>query len=84
MENKKDKNFKECEFCNSNATCLCFNCKNYYCDQCYKSIHDKIKYSNHKKDNIDPFVPIDLKCPNHPDHPIYLFCIDELGNLIFI
>ena len=50
----------------------------------YKSIHDKIKYSNHKKDNIDPFVPIDLKCPTQRDHPIYLFCIDELGNLIFI
>ena len=77
---QKTKNFKECEICDSNATCLCFKCKNYYCEQCYKYIHDKQKNSNHKKETIDPFVPIDLKCPDHPDHPIYLYCIDEKGN----
>ena len=79
MEEKKIKNFKECEFCDSNATSLCFKCKNYYCEQCFKYIHNKQKYSNHKKENIDPFIPIELKCPDHPEHPIYLFCVDDGG-----
>ena len=84
MEKNNNKNFKECEFCYLNATCLCFKCKNYYCEKCFKYIHDLKKYSNHKKENIDAFVPIDLKCSDHPDHPIYLFCLDDQGNFIFI
>ena len=43
------------------------------------AIHDLKKELNHKKENIDPFVPIDLKCPEHTDHPMSLFCIDEKG-----
>ena len=81
METEDSK--KICEFCDSTATCLCFRCRNYYCDQCYKFIHDKTKNSGHKKEEIDPFVPIDLKCPEHPEHPVYLFCADEKGKLIY-
>ena len=33
MENKT-KNFKLCNICDSNATCLCFSCKNYFCEKC--------------------------------------------------
>ena len=83
MENKQ-KNIKECEVCESNATCLCFKCLQYFCDSCYKLIHDKKKNSNsnHKKDNLDPFVPIDLKCPEHSTNHLNLFCLDEKGKFI--
>ena len=77
MNNNPSLLLKKCEICNSNATCLCFKCNSYYCENCYKLIHDLKKELNHKKENIDPFVPIDLKCPEHTDHPMSLFCIDE-------
>jgi len=37
----------------------------------------KNQKNNHKKENIDYFVPIDTKCPDHPQNPINLFCVDE-------
>ena len=79
MNIEKQKLIKECELCGINATCLCYKCLNYFCELCFKLVHDKQKNSNHKKEKIDSYVPIDLKCPDHPDHPIYLFCIDEKG-----
>ena len=81
MNTNNHKLIKECEICGTNATCLCYICKSYFCESCYKLIHDKKINSNHKKENIDPFVPIDLKCPDHPEHPMYLFCVDEKGKL---
>ena len=84
MEKEKEKLLKNCEFCNQNATCLCFKCNNYFCDNCYKIIHDLPNYSQHKKEIIDPFVPIDVKCPEHPQDRMSLFCIDEKGKLIII
>ena len=45
-------------------------------------IHDKQKNSQHKKEPIDPYIPFDLKCPEHPDIPLNLFCLDEKGNNI--
>ena len=76
---KKSKFIKDCETCGTNATCLCYNCKEYFCDSCYKMNHDKKLKSNHKKDKIDIFVPIELKCLEHPDIPLNLFCADEKG-----
>ena len=84
MEKNKPQIIKECEFCNSNATCLCMKCNNYFCENCYKVIHNLQKYSNHNKENIDTFVPIDLKCPNHPLDRMNLFCIDEKGKFIYL
>ena len=78
MSNSPNK-LKECEFCSSNATCLCFKCGNYFCDNCYKVLHNLEKYSNHNKENIDLYVPIDIKCPYHPISPLNLFCVDEKG-----
>ena len=75
-----DKNkvgIKECDICGSNATSLCFKCLLYFCDSCYKFIHDKQKNSSHQKKLIDPYVPIDLKCHDHPEIPLTLFCLDE-------
>ena len=79
---KKSKLIKECELCGNSAKIPCFECRNYYCEKCYKYIHDIPKNSKHQKEGIDPFIPIDIKCPEHPEHPIFLFCVDEKGNII--
>jgi len=79
---KKSKNFKECEICDLNANCLCFKCYSYYCDKCYKFIHENNKKSNHIKEAIDPFIQIDLKCQKHPIYPMFFFCSDDKGKLI--
>ena len=68
---------KKCDACESDATCLCFICSNYYCEKCYKYIHNLKKYNNHKKEQIDSFVPFDLKCPDHPANQIELFCLED-------
>ena len=81
---EKNKLIKECEFCGLNATCLCFKCKFYFCDSCFKMIHDKKMKSNHKKEKVDVYVPFDLKCPDHPDNSLNLFCVEEKGNYLII
>ncbi len=50
---KNLKLIKECEICESNASCLCFKCKQYYCDSCFKKVHVKSTKSNHKMEKID-------------------------------
>ena len=75
-------NFKLCEICDIEATCLCNTCKLYYCDDCFKYVHDKKTKNNHNKNKIDYFVPIETKCHDHPQHPMDLFCLDEKGNII--
>ena len=74
---------KQCELCGETAKNLCLNCNSYYCDSCYKFVHEKKKNLEHKKEAIDPFVPIDTKCSSHPNIPLNLFCIDEKGNIYF-
>ena len=78
---ENQKNFKYCDLCKSQATSLCFECLcNYYCDSCFKFIHDKKENNNHKKEKIDYFLPIEKRCTEHKDVPLNLFCIDEKGN----
>ena len=84
MSEEKYKFFKECEICKTNASCLCFQCNNYYCESCYKFVHDKQANSSHKKESIDPFMPIDIKCPDHPQDRMYLFCVDEKGIYFYL
>ena len=72
---------KECEMCGSTATSICLKCPMYLCDSCFKIVHSQKKNSEHKKEKIDPVVPLDTKCPDHPKNIINLFCIDEKGNL---
>ena len=74
---KKKKQIKECDFCGKYATCLCYDCLLYFCQNCYKFIHDMEKNNTHKKENIDPFVSIELKCSQHSKFPITLFCIKK-------
>ena len=80
---KKPLNIKICEYCGANATCLCFECLEYYCDSCFKYIHDKKLKSQHKRENIDPYVPFDLKCPIHPNNSNNLFCSEEKSKIIY-
>ena len=80
MEIKKYKE-KTCELCGELAKSLCLKCNSYFCDSCYKFVHEKKKNNNHQKEDIDPFVPFDTKCPEHPNVPVNLFCIDDKGKL---
>ena len=70
---------KKCEICKKEATWLCFKCMSYFCDSCFKLAHDDEDYKSHKKDKIDLYVPVELKCPQHKLHPMVLFCINEKG-----
>jgi len=84
MEQKK-KNEKTCEICGELAKILCISCNSYFCDSCSKFVHEKAKNIQHKKEEIDPYIPIDTKCPEHPNIPINLFCVDDKGkNDIFL
>ena len=78
----KNKQLKYCEICNINATCLCLECTSYFCEQCFKYVHEKESNQKHKKENIDLFIPIDTKCPEHPKIPMNLFCVDEKGMIV--
>ena len=75
---------KKCEICEENATNLCLKCMNYLCDECFKYVHEKKNKKGHQKELIDPFAPIDTKCPDHPLNPITLFCLNEKGKLYIL
>ena len=74
------KNFKECQICKIDATSSCLECVIYFCDECCECVHDKKENSKHKKTKIDFYVPLDIKCLQHPKIINNLFCIDEKGN----
>ena len=78
---EKQKNFKQCNICKAEeAKSLCFECFSYYCDSCFKCVHEKDINKGHKKGKIDYFVPLDIWCPNHEKNALNLFCVDEKGN----
>ena len=79
MDEIRNKN-KKCQICGIDAKTLCFECMNYFCDACFKFVHDKQINSNHKKLKIDYFVHIDIKCTEHPKNLLNLFCLDEKSN----
>ena len=85
---EKENILKYCDICKSQATFLCPFCLggagHYYCDSCYKMIHDKKENMNHKKERIDYYLPIDIRCNVHQNVPLNLFCLDEKGNILFI
>ena len=76
---KNSKLIKPCNICENDATCLCYDCLNYFCDSCFKYYHEKKLKSKHKKEIIDPYIPIELKCPDHPSNSNNIFCVDEKG-----
>ena len=72
------KNYKLCDICKDiEATSLCPQCFCYYCDKCFKCVHECKNNKSHKKELIDYNVPIDTRCPDHSGNNINLFCIDE-------
>ena len=75
--------YKTCYICELNATCLCFICQNYFCDKCFKCIHDLMKNKEHKKELIDPYISFDLKCNVHPDQINSLFCLEDKGKTFY-
>ena len=45
MEVKPD--FKKCDICKLESTCLCHKCMCYFCDSCFKFVHSKDANKNH-------------------------------------
>ena len=81
---ESQKNNKQCEICKDReAITLCFDCHSYFCEACFKYVHDIKKNNNHRKEKIDLFIPIDTKCPEHEGNLMNLFCIDEKGNIYY-
>ena len=50
----------------------------YFCDSCFKIAYNNEENKLHKKDKIDYFVSINLKCSEHKLYPMGFFCIDLL------
>ena len=75
---------KKCELCKDIATNICFDCSFYLCDSCFKFLHEKKANLEHKKEDINPFISMDIKCSEHPKVPINFFCLTEKSNIYFI
>ncbi len=56
----------------------------YFCDDCYKLVHEKQKNNKHIKEHLDYYVPMDIKCPQHPKCLQNLFCLDENGKYFYL
>ena len=56
---------KKCELCKGPATNICFDCFFYLCDSCFNFLHEKEANADHKKEDIDPDVSIEIKCPEY-------------------
>ena len=78
MIDGKISNVKICDLCQTNeATDICYECPSYFCNSCFNLIHNIKINSSHKKEEVDPFVSINVKCPEHPKIINNLFCIKE-------
>jgi len=75
---------KKCNLCNSDSFWICFQCKKYYCDKCWKIIHEIKKEKAHEKTKINPYLSLDFFCSNHQEYPLELFCLNDKGNFNFI
>ena len=72
---------KKCDICQKDSTSICFQCMHYFCDSCFKLSHNEETKKIHKKEKIDYYVPIETRCPEHPNVALNLFCINEKGNI---
>ena len=75
---------KNCELCEEKASNICFDCSLYLCDSCFTFLHKKKAKIGHKKEEIDPFIFLDIRCPLHPKIPMSLFCAEEKSKYIYI
>ena len=76
-------NIKKCDICKDNAISLCLKCMFYYCESCFKIAHSKGETQSHKKEKIDFYSPLDVRCPSHILSPMNLFCVDDRGIYYF-
>ena len=67
----------KCHICGEDAESICLTCNSYYCESCFKFVHEKKKNVGHKKEIIDLYIPIMTKCPVHTDVPLNLFCLND-------
>ena len=82
---KKDNNAEKlCQLCKESATNICYDCSYYLCDSCFKYLHEKKANSGHKKEEICPFISIEINCSEHPKIPKSLFCLEEKSKNIYI
>ena len=44
---------KKCDLCGSEASEICFKCKEYFCNKCCEIIHNIKKDNGHNKYKID-------------------------------
>ena len=77
-------NDKNCELCKELASNICCECCLYLCDSYFLFFHLKKENLFHKKEEIDPFIFIDIKCPEHPNIPMNLFCFKVKSNIYII
>jgi len=78
MIDAKNSTLKICDLCQTNeATALCYECPSYFCNSCFKLIHNIKINSYRKKEEVDPFISINVKCPEHPKIINNLFCVEE-------
>jgi len=75
---------KKCQVCLLDATCQCFKCLENFCDSCYNIAHKNEERKSHKKEKLDYYIPLDMKCPVHNLVPLNLFCVDDKGNYIYL
>ena len=73
-----------CELCKELASNICYECCLYLCDSCFSFLHEKKANLFHKKEEIDPLISIDIKCLEHPNVPMNLFCSKEKSNIYII
>ena len=52
---------------------------NFHSKKIIRSHYSKEQTQSHKKEKIDYYVPIDVRCPEHKLNPMNLFCVDEKG-----
>ena len=83
MDSDIKKEEKNCEICKEIATNVCFECSFYLCNSCFKFIHEKKANLSHQKEDIDPYISLDIKCPEHPKNSLNLFCSEEKRKNIF-
>ena len=72
METKEE---KLCELCKEPVTNICFDCQFYLCESCFEFLHNKKANTLHKKEDINPIIPLYTKCKEHPKIPISHFSL---------
>ena len=65
----------KCGLCGEIAKKLCLDCNNYFCESCFKFIHEKKNNVGHKNEEIDLFIPFEARCSIHPDIPMNYFVL---------